>query len=80
MTRKHYGVEEAHRRLPELLEKANRGAQVVITKHGKRYATFVSGDAVAALGRGKFARLRGSGAGLWRPDAASFVEQLRNEW
>ena len=74
-----YGVEEARRRLPELLERAHQGERVVITRHGKRYAALVEPD-VAAGRTGGFARLRGSGKGLWGREPAAHVERLREEW
>jgi len=80
MAEDHYGVEEARRRLPELLERAHRGERVVITRHGRPYATL--GEATPATARPPaFSELRGSGRGLWSSrDAGNTVERLREEW
>ena len=79
MADKEYGVEEARRRLPELLERAHRGEAVLITKHGRRYAALVEPGAVATR-PGSFSRLRGTGRGLWGRDSTAHVERLRKEW
>jgi antitoxin (DNA-binding transcriptional repressor) of toxin-antitoxin stability system len=79
MRDRHYGVESARRHLPELLERANRGESVIITKHGKPYATLVEPQS-AGRRRGSFARLRGSGKGLWGRDPARAIDALRDEW
>jgi prevent-host-death family protein len=76
---KQYGVEGARQQLPELLERANRGESILITKHGAPYAALVEPSA-ANRRPGNFARLRGSGKGLWGRDSRRFVESLRNEW
>jgi len=75
-----FGVEEARRRLPELLERAHRGERVVITRHGRPYATL--GEVAPAIARRPaFSELRGSGRGLWRgSDAGNTIERLREEW
>lgn len=79
MSDKRYGVESARRQLPELLERAHRGESVLITRHGKPYAALVEPSA-AARRAGSFARLRGTGKGLWGRDPAAFIDRLRREW
>ena len=79
MADRQYGVEGARRNLPELLDRAHRGENIVITKHGKPYAALVEA-AVAIRRRGTFARLRGTGKGLWGRDAAKVIDKLRREW
>jgi prevent-host-death family protein len=75
-----YGVEEARRRLPELLERAHRGERVVITRHGRPYATLREASQATAK-RPPFSELRGSGRGLWHSsDAGNTIERLREEW
>ena len=79
--RRFSGVEETRQQLPALLDDANRGRSVVITKHGKPYAAIVPLEALPDAGpRPSIRALRGSGAGLWGDDAAVCVERLRDEW
>lgn len=79
MAHDEYGVQSARERLPELLDRAHRGERVLITKHGKPYAALVE-PAVATRKGGAFARLRGSGKGLWGRNSARWLEKLRREW
>jgi len=82
MSRRRYsGVEETRQQLPTLLDQAHAGKPVVITKHGKPYAAIVPLEALPdAAPRPSFVRLRGSGAGMWGDDAASWVDRMRDEW
>jgi prevent-host-death family protein len=79
MTNRQYGVDGARRHLPELLDRAHRGENIVITKHGKPYAALVEATAAKRL-RGAFSRLRGTGKGLWGRDAAKAIDKMRREW
>lgn len=74
-----YGVQSARERLPELLDRAHKGERVLITKHGRPYAALVE-PAAATARSGSFARLRGTGKGLWGRDSRRWIEKLRSEW
>ncbi len=75
------GVEDARRNLPVLLERANRGQTVVITKRGKPFAAIVPIDQATKKDHGlSLSKLRGTGKGLWGKNAAAWVERLRKEW
>lgn len=75
------GVEDARKNLPVLLERANRGQTVVITKRGKPFAAIVPVDQAIQQDRGlSLSKLRGTGKGLWGKNAAAWVERLRKEW
>lgn len=75
------GAEEARSQLPSLLESAERGQATVITKHGKPVAALVPiGDFNAAGKQMSLVPLKGSGSGLWGPDAAKTIDVLRDEW
>jgi prevent-host-death family protein len=81
MSKKSYGAEEARTKLPELLERAHRGEETMITKHGRPYAALV--PAVKTLGlkpRLKIMALAGSGKGLWGRSSAKAVKHMRDEW
>jgi|688.fasta_scaffold133193_4 prevent-host-death family protein len=73
------GSESARRRLPELLDRAQRGEQTLIQRHGVPVAALVPLDQrqsrVSSL-----INLRGSGKGCWSGDAAEHVHALRDEW
>jgi len=74
------GAEAARRRLPELLDKAERGIQTVIQRHGVPIAALVPLEQRLEPGRSSLLSLRGSGKGCWQQDAAQFVDELRSEW
>lgn len=74
------GVEDARKNLPVLLEQANRGQTVVITKHGKPFAAIVPVEQAAKRDGLSLSQLRGSGKGLWGKSATAWVERLRKEW
>ncbi len=79
-TRKH-GVEDARKNLPVLLERANRGQTVIITKRGKPFAAIVPIEHAPKKDQGlSLSSLRGTGKGMWGKGAAVWVERLRNEW
>jgi prevent-host-death family protein len=81
MAKKSYGAEEARAKLPELLERAHRGLPTVITKRGEPYAVLVPVTDARANRRGSaLMALRGSGPGLWGPDASRYLDELREEW
>jgi prevent-host-death family protein len=75
------GVEDARKNLPALLEQANRGHAVMVTKRGKPYAAIVPVDQVTHKKPGaSLSALRGSGKGMWGRNAAAWVDKLRKEW
>jgi prevent-host-death family protein len=82
MPKKTYGAEEARAKLPQLLEQAHRGVRTVITKRGEPYAALVPVNDVRVKGKhaSTLMSLRGSGHGLWGPDAAKGLAELREEW
>lgn len=76
------GAEEARNQLPKLLEAAERGETTVITKHGKPVAALVP---IGELRRDEpkqmpLLPLKGSGRGLWGPDPAKTIDEMRDEW
>ena len=73
------GVEEARRRLPQLLADAHRGEVTIITKHGRPYAALVPVEEIRPARPVSVLSLRGSGKGLWG-DVAAHVERMRREW
>ena len=78
---KDQGVEDARKNLPALLDRANRGQMVVITKRGKPFAAIVPVNQAPKKNPGMpLSALRGSGKGLWGRSAAAWVERLRKEW
>jgi prevent-host-death family protein len=77
------GLEQARATLPELVTSAQAGRTRIITRHGKPAAALVPLDQVQAAGSAgalELIALRGSGRGLWGPDAARTVDALRAEW
>ena len=75
------GVEDARKNLPALLEQANRGHTVMVTKHGKPYAAIIPVDQVAQKKTGmSLTALRGSGKGMWGKDSTAWLKKLRKEW
>ena len=74
------GVEEARKRLPELLSRANRdgAGDDVVTKRGVPYAAIVP---VSHVVRGvrSLTALRGSARGCYG-EAARYVDRIRDEW
>lgn len=75
------GVEDARKNLPALLEQANRGHTVMVTKHGKPYAAIIPVDQVAQKKPGmSLTALRGSGKGMWGKDSTAWLKKLRKEW
>lgn len=73
------GSEAARRRLPELLDRAERGEQTVIQRHGVPVAAIVP-LAQRQSRPSSLLNLRGSGKGCWSGDAARVVDALRDEW
>jgi prevent-host-death family protein len=73
------GSEAARRRLPELLDRAQRGEQTLIQRHGVTVAALVPLDQ-RQLSRRSLLSLRGSGRGCWSGDAAQHIDELRSEW
>jgi prevent-host-death family protein len=75
------GSEEARKRLPTLLERANRGKPTLITKRGVPYAAIMPVNALVRQQAGiSIQDLRGSGKGLWGKDVPAWIERIRNEW
>lgn len=75
------GVEDARKNLPVLLDRANRGQTVIITKHGKPFAAIVPIEQATKHERSlSLSALRGSGRDLWGRSAAAWVNRLRKEW
>ena len=74
------GVEEARKRLPELLSRANRdGAVTIVTKRGVPYAAIVPVSHVVRGGVRSLTALRGSARGCYG-EAARYVDRIRDEW
>ena len=66
------GVEEARRRLPELLTKAEAGEHTIIRRHDKPVAALVPVDQRPAAQRRNVLTLQGSGKSFWQaPPSAS---------
>jgi len=74
------GSEAARRRLPELLERARRGEQTVIQRHGVPVAALVPLTQRVQPGHQSLLALRGSGRGCWQQEASQVVDALRQEW
>lgn len=73
------GVDEARRRLPEILKAAHQsGTVTIVTNRGVPYAAVVP-VSQAVRQTAKFTELRGSAKGCYG-DAPTFVERLRDEW
>ena len=73
------GVEEARKRLPEILSRAHRdGTVTIVTKRGVPYAAIVPVSQVARDSTG-LTVLRGSARGCYG-DAAEYVARTRDEW
>lgn len=79
--RSYEGVVDARRRLPSLIDAAERGGATVITRRGRPVAALVPLDDYAPQRRQQpLLPLRGSGAGLWGSSSRSTLTRLRNEW
>ena len=73
------GVEEARKRLPEILSRANRdGTVTIVTKRGVPYAAIVPVSQVVREAP-KLTALRGSARGYYG-EAAECVARMRDEW
>ncbi|MCP9886979.1 type II toxin-antitoxin system prevent-host-death family antitoxin [Cyanobium sp. ATX 6A2] len=64
------GVQEARRRLPELLSRAEAGEQLVINRNGQPVAALVPLFQRQVPQRRRLLELRGSGRGYWPHDGA----------
>ena len=70
------GVEEARRRLPELLTKAQAGEHTIIRRHDRLVAALVPVDQRPAAQRRNVLTLQGSGKSFWQaPPSASRSEE-----
>lgn len=77
----HIGLEQARSELPRLVRDAEAGASAVITRHGRACAALVPmAQLQTQAGHSGLLVLRGTGAGLWGPDVARTVTELRREW
>jgi antitoxin (DNA-binding transcriptional repressor) of toxin-antitoxin stability system len=77
----HIGLELARSELPRLVSQAQAGMSAVITRHGQPCAALVPLESLQKTSRGGgLLRLLGTGAGLWGPNVADTVTELRNEW
>ena len=76
------GLEQGRSRLPELPTRANAGQPILLTRHGKPFAAIVAPEQLPRKipRRSSFYALRGSGKGLWGPDPAKTIAQMRDEW
>ena len=75
------GLEQGRKSLPELAAQANAGQPTLLTRHGKPFAAIVSPVMLkTALRRASFLSLRGIGRGLWGPDPAATIAEMRDEW
>jgi hypothetical protein len=70
-TSAHIGLEQARSELPRLVSQAQAGTCAALVPLQRLLTT---------TRRGGLLRLRGTGAGLWGPDVARAVSELRNEW
>jgi len=74
------GAEEARRKLPELIERAQRdGTVTIVTRRGVPCAAIVP---LSHLDRGrapKLTALRGSAAGCYG-DVAEYIDETRRSW
>ena len=75
------GIEQGRNTLPQLALRAFGGEPSVLTKHGKPYVAIVPLDMVkrASASNGGFLALRGTGQGLWGPEPAQMVAEMRDE-
>lgn len=75
------GAEEARNQLPSLLEAAEHGETTVITKHGKPIAALIPIEQLQLTQTQlSLTPLKGSGQGLWGPDPAKTISDMRDEW
>lgn len=72
------GVEEARKRLPELLRRAHQGESTLIKKRGTPYARIAPIDHPVESS-GLFS-LRGTGKGLWDTEITDTICDYRDEW
>ena len=74
-------AEEARKRLPELLDAAEKGESTIITRRGRPVAVLapVAGSG-AGIGQQPLTPWQGSGRGLWGKDSGRTVRRLRGEW
>ena len=77
----HKGAEEARKRLPQLLEAAEKGQSTLITRHGHPVAAVVPVAAYnAAQSQRPLIDAAGSGRGLWGKNSTRTIRRLRDEW
>ena len=82
LQRKQYGIEDARRFLPQIVDDALSGQTTIVTRHGKACAAIVPLDVVerTAPPTLDFEALRGTGRGLWGDDPAATIARDRDEW
>jgi antitoxin (DNA-binding transcriptional repressor) of toxin-antitoxin stability system len=74
-------AEEVLKRLPELLDAAEKGRSTIITRHGRPVAVLSPVVGLGAvIGQQPLTPWQGSGRGLWGKDTARTVGRLRGEW
>ncbi len=75
------GAEEARNQLPELLTAAQRGRQMIITRHGRPVAVLAPmSEGLASRTQRPLLPLAGSGRGLHGRGSPAALRDLRNEW
>lgn len=76
----HVGAEEARKKLPELIGRAERdGTVTIVSKRGVPRAAIVPISHVSVTAVPKFTALRGSAGGCYG-DVAGYIDELRREW
>jgi prevent-host-death family protein len=75
------GAEEARNQLPKLLEAAERGKSIIISKYGRPVAALVPIKEYDSQSRQRsLLPLGGTGKKLWGKDSVWTLRRLRDEW
>ncbi len=74
------GAEAARKRLPELIDRASAGEISIISKRGIPQAAIVPLDQCRSSEAGGLITLKGSGRSLWGDNAATTIDQMREDW
>lgn len=75
----HKGAEEARNQLPKLLDAAEKGESIIISKHGRPVAVLAPIGAYSAR-QEPLIPVAGSGRGLWGENGARGIRKPRDEW